>query len=200
MPKVGSIYPYTVEEYKPGLHPSTFIIEGTKDSKFPTIFEVKDAHYYIQTDNNISQKIPVLANDLAKSIVNDFISGCMGTATDANPGIFIYNSEEDLPKAITSQNKWFKRLIEMADNDWSITHRPGGINRIQRYAAKVLGVEREWTTEASDNPKFCPACTRPVSSGAVVCMNCQCILDAREYAKLQFVGQSDKPEPLGAEG
>ena len=82
MAKIGSIYPFTVEEYKPGMHPSTFIIEGTKDNKSPTVLEVEDAHYYIQTDNNIAQKIPVLSTDLAKSIVNDFISGCLGTSTE----------------------------------------------------------------------------------------------------------------------
>ena len=81
----------------------------------------------------------------------------------------------------------------MADNDWAIAGRPGSINRIQRYAAEALGVKREWITETSDNPKFCPACTRPTTVGAVVCMNCQCILDPTAYAKLQFVGQQATP-------
>ena len=189
MPSIGSIYPYTVEEYKPGLHPSTFVIEGTLDDKSPTVLEVEDAHYYFQTDNNIAQKVPVLARDLANSIVKDFISGCLGATHIAYPGIFIYSEEGDVVEARTAQNKWFKILVEKADNDWAIAARPGSINRIQRYAAKALGVEREWIMNASDNPKFCPACTKSITVGAVVCMNCQCILDPTAYAKLNFVGQ-----------
>ena len=192
MINIGSIYPFTVEEYKPGLYPSTYKIKGTKDNKSPTILEVKDAHYYIQTDNNISQKIPVSANDLAKSIVTDFITGCLGISHEAYPGIFIFNNDKDTDKARDAQNKWFKVLIEKADADWGIAARPGSINKIQRYAAKALGVEREWTVEASDTPKFCPACTKSVTIGAVVCMNCQCILDPVAYAKLSFVGQGTK--------
>ena len=195
MARIGSIYPYTVEEYKPGLHPSTFSIEGTMDDKTPTILEVEDAHYYFHTDNDIAQKVPVPAKDLVKSIVNDFIVGCLGATQMAYPGIFVFDKAEDVDIARSAQNKWFKILIEKADTDWAIAARPGSINRIQRHAAKALGVEREWTVEASDNPKFCPACTRSVTPGAVVCMNCQCILDANLYAKLAFVGQ---PSAVGA--
>lgn len=187
MSQVASIYPFTVNEFKPGIHPPNYIIEGTRDEDKPTILDVKDAHYYIYTDNDVAQKVPVVADELANAIVNDFISGCFGIGTDARPGIFVVNDiEKDLPVAKEKQRNWFVRLVELADNDWAATNRPGSINKIQRYAAKALGVDREWTGNIDAVPQFCPACTKPVTIGAAICMNCRCIIDKEKFATLQF--------------
>ena len=188
MVKVGSIYPYSVTEHKPGLFPSLYHLEGTKDDKHPTVLEVNDAHYWLVPDNGIPLKIPVPASELANSLVNDFISGCFGAFEGTYPGIYIIgdDAKSDLAKTQRAQNRWFKRLIEMADNDWALSNKPGSINRIQRHAARALGVEREWMMEASDTPKFCPACTRSVPALAVVCMNCQCVLDPDRFKTMQF--------------
>ena len=188
MVRVGFIYPYSVSEFKPGLFPSLYLLKGVEDDKHPFILEVEDAHYWLVPENGIPLKVPVPAEKLAKSIVNDFIAGCLGSFEGAYPGIYVIKGDgkADLAEAQQAQNKWFKRLVEMADNDWALANKPGSINRIQRHAAKTLGVEREWMMEASDAPKFCPACTRPVPTLAAVCMNCQCILDPERYKNLQF--------------
>ena len=190
---IASIYPYQIVEHKPGLDPSTYTIEGTDNEDEPTFLEVHDVHYYVFVNRDVgSHKVGVPADVLAKSLVNDFRVGCLGVTPTAYPGIFVLENPEgqeldnSLTKAQQAQHDWFKVLVHMADNDWSKYQRPGAINRLQRHAAKALGLDREWSMDISATPTFCPACTKVVDARAVVCMHCNCVLNPEVYKTLTF--------------
>lgn len=188
----------------PTVLPSTIgPIKGVEDPyNYFNILHVEDAITYIYLDadrGHMAQKIT--SEEVAKACVDDFMSSMVYADTEIFPGLFWLPGEyskaqvekdfaEKLKQARLTQDKWFTRLVETADDEWARAKHHRSIAPVQRLAAQCLGLEREWIVQSKPASTVtfakCPACMSMIDSEAIVCMNCRCVVKPAEYSKLQF--------------
>jgi hypothetical protein len=204
---VISILPYPLVEHKPGLVPSTFSIPYTPPGDF-TLFNVERCVHTVYLDDNRPRLIvPDPSDVVANSIVNDHKSAMVCYEHGiAEPGLgwvwgeylnnpdgkkaFAAANAEMLRDITAKQVEWYKRLLQMADDDWSMYHRHKFITGLQRTAAEVLGqTDRPWMVdhkieEALSKCKFCFSQVHP---DACLCPTCHGILDMERY-KAEYLG------------
>jgi hypothetical protein len=86
------------------------------------------------------------------------------------------------------QIEWFKRLIADADDYWNRYRARRAISDLQRIAARLLNLDREWNLdmEVSDALSRCKFCREQVHPEAIICGHCQGILNMEKY-KAGFV-------------
>ena len=195
---IVSVFPFSFTESKPGLNPREFTIAGAVQGDF-TILNIADGRFpvYLDADRG-SIWVTVPAAELAKSIVDDYCYTHLASNTEAHPGVFYLEGKltkadvlgkysDKLASIKNKQNLWMAALIKLADDDWGKYHRHDVITDIQRYAAKISGLTREWSMDFKpENLKPCVACTTLVSSAAIICPNCRVILDAKKFAELKL--------------
>jgi len=197
-----SIVPFLINEFKPGIYPGRFTIQPCIDANKPEILHVGTSVYFIPQFNGDDELpahvVKTPSHDIAKSIVNDYLSAQMDTNPECQPGIAWLDGKlaivdittkhrnllQDLKKY---QINWFGKLVQRADNDWNRYKRHTVVSDVQRFAAKALSLERDWLTpESHEIPVKCPSCLTNCDRAAVVCANCRCILDQERYKKLTF--------------
>lgn len=157
---------------------------------------------------------PVLAFDLAKSIVDDYRKSATYIAPDHFPGIFAVQEKPDFvtvakhdvtyvkfnkqvsefvnkfPRELTlaknQQYNWFKKLVQVGDQSFAKNSNYAEISTLQRYASKVLNLERPWNKEIKpEDFRKCPFCASFVEPEAVICVSCHNIVDAEKYNALK---------------
>jgi hypothetical protein len=148
---------------------------------------------------NFNMIIP--GEELAKSLVNDYIRAQLVYSEDAHPALFWVPGEEkdgnivitkynkQLEESRVKQNNWFKKLIELADDEWAKNHQHKTITDIQRFACRSLGLteSKEWYTSPDPVEMIkCPACMTMIEKAAVVCRNCKHILNKSKAKELGF--------------
>ena len=198
---IVSIVPFEVNEEKPGLIPGRFHIAAS-DGVEPILLHIQNAMHYVYLDENrgsLPARDP--SDEVAKSIVNDFVQAQLGISETAFPGIFwvpgALTLEEiksqysvELIKARSAQRAWMNNICRMADDDWNRYHKHSVISDFQRKSAEILGWsadEHEWmNTSLTINPEKCPNCQIALAKGTVLCPSCRCVLDLEKYKKLQF--------------
>lgn len=198
------MFPLEIVERKPGVIPSEFVVAAGSSSK-PSLTHIEPGRFTVYMDSDRgSFPVPVAAETLAQSIVHDFCVTQLAFSDEAGPGLIAFGellTEKDLalPKYAkvlselkARQDRWFKMLVAMGDDDWSRHRRHGTISSLQRMAAKELNLEREWLF-LSDTPEqdvsavtLCPACKALVAPGASVCQTCRCVMNKAEADKFQF--------------
>jgi hypothetical protein len=198
---VVSIVPFPIVEAKPGLYPGYFRIHAAKADDFEFIVVERSVHHvYLDSDRG-SLTVQVPSDEVARSIAEDYARAQLAyTQGIAEPGIFWIPGEYTDKKAIVAiakdklaqvremQKNWFMRLVAIADDEWNKYHSHKSISDLQRFAAKSLGLDREWNIQgAVANTKFCPACKTPTNVGAIVCSNCRTIIDHKAYKEAGFV-------------
>jgi len=199
---VVSLVPYEVKDSKPGIIPGEYTVPPS-NGIIPALLIVKDANspLYRGSDMpNFNMIIP--GEEIARSLVNDYIRAQLVYAEDAHPALFwipgefrdgnvvITKFNPELEKSRTVQNNWFKKLVELADDEWSRNHQHKTITDIQRFACRSLGLteQKEWYTSPDPVQMIkCPACMTMVEKAAVVCRNCKHILDPAQAKKLGFI-------------
>lgn len=191
-----SLIPFEVNERKP-VYPGNFVIPPAKQGDFE-ILVIGNAHAfkYIDMDRG-HDKIIIDSEEVAKAIVNDYINSQLAIEKGEGivPGLFYILGEhskldvklhfsKEITKARENQLKWFNVLVRMADDVWENSRQHKAISGMQRYAAKYLNLERQWLVE----PKMtkCIACRVTVEDDAVICPNCNVVLDKEEFSKLEF--------------
>lgn len=202
---IVSLLPFELTENKPGVNPTEFVIRSRhKDYGFGLTTIPNDAFYLVNPDpladakdvRNIKVLIPSI--ELSQSIIADYINALLGVELpDIVPGLFAIKGNHsdhrfvktNFSKEITfytnAQNKWFIRLVEMADDVWSKSKSPVTISDIQREACKLLGYERDWINPLpSELQEKCPICKSAINPGALKCIACGFILNKLEYDKL----------------
>lgn len=201
---IVSIVPFPITEFKPGIYPGNFEIKGSKNN-IPEILVISDSIYHVEIDENRTITVKCPSEDIAKSIIEDYVISniAFDREEDAAPGIFwkagVYDLggvlgklKEDLDIAKERQQRWFKKLVEMADDDWEKTRQHRSISDIQRYAAKWMNLERPWIISTIINTApvvetvKCIACQSSISKEAIVCPQCRCILNMEKYKTIQF--------------
>jgi hypothetical protein len=195
---VVSLVPFDLHETKPGLFPGEYNIPAAKDNDFQ-VFHVGPAKYYIYLDSDRGSHEAFEPDyKVAEAIVNDFCLSQLATGPDAMPGMFcvegklskddvIIHHEAKLKSARITQNNWYKSLVKNADDDWSRYHQHKIISDLQRFAAKSLGLDREWLIITSDIIKRCGACRVVIDPEAIICSNCRAILDVEKAKQFGFV-------------
>ena len=198
---VVSLVPFDIREEKPGLIPNTFYIPAS-DMKTPQVLKVGTARHYVYLDQDRGQ-LPVRtpSMELANSIVSDYITAQQRIDADAQPALFwvpgaltpqqvLKEHEDEVLGALLKQSRWFVLVCQQADDDWAKYHRHTVVSEIQRKMAQLLGwnpEQHEWMApNVTAIGARCPACGTLAMMGAVVCAQCQCILDPEKYKTLQF--------------
>lgn len=195
---VVSLVPYPVKELKPNIIPGYFQIPRSKNG-VPSVLPIGDSIHWIDSPFPKQPPMKVTENSraIAKAIVNDFIESQLAIDGDAAPGLFwveghhdhnsvIKNFKGELEAANKRQNNWFIALIRLADDDWARFHQNKGISDIQRYAAKALGMDREWLSSTLDMATIpCPLCRTAISTEAIICASCGYIVNLEKYSVMK---------------
>jgi hypothetical protein len=194
---VVSFVPWTTPETKPGMIPGFYELPARVDKNTPGILVVTDAknNIYMGFDREPFPS-PVPADQLAKSLVDDAVTGYLEVDEDSRPGYFWLEGKftakeilEKFPKEVEEakrkQNKWFMKMIKVADDTWARFHQHRMITDIQRAAAFDLGLNgKEWAMKPEPISLIkCPACRTMIESDALVCSNCRAILKPEEAKK-----------------
>lgn len=195
---IVSIFPFTINEDKPGIIPRFYHIPACKDGDIE-LFHVEPGCMYIElVDRPEKLRVDVSAPTIAQSLVRDFVSSQLSYDEHSAPGMFILSGRytdkaqvkkefgKEIETARSKQNNWFRKLVYLADDDWSKYHQHRLISNLQRIAAKMLGLEREWLVEVTP-PKSCPACGSKLPNFDVaICSNCGCIIDETKAKAFKF--------------
>ena len=195
---VVSQLPFEVRTHMKSLKPGLFILPAAEKGTFSTLVikPCKSFMYIDEGRGNIAR--PHAADDVAYSLIDDHWRAQLGASTEARPGIFhvrgiptddqieeLYSDE--LAESLRKQNLWFKKLVELADDDWKKYEQFKMIADIQRHAARSLHLERAWLFVPEEEVKIkCPACTTIVSDQVAVCPQCKVIINQDKYESLKF--------------
>lgn len=205
-----SILPVLIDDSKPGLIPSQYIIPPVTNPKEDfEILNVFRARFPVYLDENRpALVVPAPSDTVAESIVRDFkVAQPYVEAGVAEPALFWvpgFKSKEtiatdlrkELQLARQLQNNWFGRLIEIADDDWNRYRMRRMISTMQRLALQILGEEREWGTVGASkmevNQVACKFCRGPVHPEAIVCTHCTGVLDVKRATEMGFLKAPEK--------
>lgn len=213
---VVSILPVPINEKKPGLNPGQFDMRPANDKDFQLLV-IERCHHPVYIDETRPRLIvPDPSDIVAESIVTDYKVAMVGfQAGECEPGLGWvpgeYNNDENGKKAFAIEHSelledlhrlqlgWFRRLLEIADDDWSRYKQHKFITPLQRIAAEALGqTNREWLLshrieEAMSKCKFCFTQVHPL---AIICHSCRGVLDPKRF-KEEFMGMGtiEKVEP-----
>jgi len=189
-----SICPFPIDEFKPGIIPSNFHVDAAKDGEVQVLnigTNVVSRMRVPVMGNTIDMSIPAMT--VARAIVEDRNTGQLYYSPEAKPGLFFvegtYSREEaklnfqkEIEEANRLQNNWFEHLVKLADDDWAKSKQHRYISDTQRYAARKLGLTKDWTFTATDAAdKRCAACYSPMHALAIICPTCK--TNQIEFAK-----------------
>lgn len=197
---IVSYLPYRVREVKPSVIPEEYIIPAS-DGKTPSVLVIKTAKTILYRGyDQPNTPIPVPDEELAEDIIKAFTTSQLGYSETTKPGLFwvpgeVYAKEVEtkfptqVAAAKASQNRWFLRLIQMADDDWAKYKQHKMITDIQRIAAKNLGMtSKEWLVMPEPTQMIkCPGCLSYIEEGTIKCKHCGAILDMKKAVELGLV-------------
>lgn len=187
---VVSIVPFEINTKKPGLIPGYFRIPASKNG-IPSLCHVPICIHFIYLDEDRGH-LPQENNPdkVAKAIVFDYINAQIATGPGAIPGITFLDGKltlkdvlgdkykEELDRIKVLQKGWFKRVAQMAKDDWTRYKQHAAISDIQRIVAIEEGLdpkENPWMDQTTDIVKNveCPACMEFIKRGAKICKHCR---------------------------
>jgi hypothetical protein len=151
--------------------------------------------------------VPDPSDIVATSIVNDHKTAMIGyIGGEAEPGLawvpgeftndedgkkaFTYSFPELIPELQEMQQRWFKNLVRLADDNWAKYRQHKFITDLERTAAASLSLtSREWLLDArvEEAMSKCKFCFTQVHPMACICPSCTGILDVERY-KREFLG------------
>jgi len=190
---VVSIYPKTIKDTKHTIFPGTFEIKVGSVQKPSLVLFGPSSWYRDMGDEMPCVEIPNNAVQVAASFVTDYCSGLLMYDKNAGPGLFfipgawtLKDIQEkfkiEFDRAVTRQNLWYKRLLELADHGWAVTNgSPKAISDLMRLAANELGqTSRDWmrTTLLEELIK-CVACGNLRNPLFPICGSCNRVIDTK---------------------
>ena len=204
---VCSIAPFQLREKKPGLYPGEFTIPACKDMfNDVEVLTIEECRFYVYLDlERGSFPVRASAEQVAVSIINDYINAQIAVDDGCYPGLFLVPgraSKRDvlggdlIEIARDVQLRWYEALVKLADDDWSRYHQHRVITDIERHAAKAMNLEREWLISAPDIQRtadqvICLVCRSKLEPETILCPQCNFIInpDAFEKIKDRFMGK-----------
>lgn len=203
---VVSIVPLEINETKVGLFPGNFHIDAYDEPlstplvrMIPRVLHVGSSKHFVYVgDSRPTVPVPNLPFDIAKSIVEDYVSSMIGVKSGAKPGLFALEEEvqseevakkfpKPLGQARELQLAWFRELLDLAYSDWMKFQRPNAISDLQKKVTILMGhTDAPWMIVSTEPPQTCPACQSLVNPKAVVCPTCRAILNEDGYKLHKF--------------
>lgn len=186
---VVSVFPFAINEDKPGVIPRYYHIPPVKQGDIE-ILKIGSTMMLIDlADRPEKLKVDVSPAIIATSLIRDFATSQLAYDSESAPGLFAVSGQgltkdkikkeypEEIERARQRQNNWFRKLVFLADDDWSKYHQHRLVSNLQRIAAKNLGLEREWLVDVAP-PKACPACGSSLPNANVaVCFRCGAVIN-----------------------
>jgi len=198
---VVSVFPFPINEDKPGIVPRFYHIDAAKDDDIETLVIGPGTMYIDLIDRSEKLKVDISPAVIAQSLLRDFLVAQYLYDEDAHPGLLAISGDMspveikkkfagEIETSRRKQNNWFRKLILQADDDWAKYRQHRMISELQRIAAKILKVEREWLVNVVP-PKSCPACGSSLPNpNVVVCFNCGYVLDETRAKNFKFVNKA----------
>lgn len=199
-----SVMPFQFRDSKPTVYPSYVEIPKVDlpYDKF-AIAVIPDAvtYVFLDADRGYMKRI-ILSDELAESLVEDFLGGIVYADFDVRPGFFWVPNEltekqvqeqcvDKLKDARKKQEDWFLRIVKIADDDWANSHHHRSISPLQKEAAAQLGLEREWVIQSNRQTEVefmkCPYCRILIDKESTVCSSCRNVINAKQFTELQKV-------------
>lgn len=222
-----SLAPFPLHIEMPGCIPASYDLPES-DTKNMKVLNIVDARsmFYIDADRGTLQ-LHRPADYIAGDIVRHYKSGSIFTVPPSAeypiggyPCIFFVEGRHDVASIVASfgdklaeerrsQDLWLTNLVKIADDLWQMNRQHRAISDIQRKAARILSLKREWAEKPDPASTVeCLFCTSLISRRAVVCPICGNTVDPTSLAllqeKLKTVVGGDlnlptpvKPAPLG---
>lgn len=195
---VVSLLPIAIHEDKPHMLPSTFHIPATDGKTGMAIIHVKEGIHYVPNpiidEGKPGSTIRQVTSpaEMARSICEDYNTAHIATDEDAMPGLYWLEGKmteaevrkyypKELARARFMQNNWFHNLCSMADADWNKNRNMLAVSDLQRAAAKVLGVQREWVNFKMTETTECPFCKMSIHPESIICSNCKQIVNKEKF-------------------
>lgn len=206
---VVSLLPFELRESKPGLNPQYFIIPPAKFGDIEVLVIKKATLSHRQPFDMPSIHVPEDLDRVAKSIVEDYVSAKLYTATDFNnparPGLFWLHGEfskqevkekfaDKIEEAEGQQRQWFLNVVKAVDDMWI---RTGKQHRVvlpeALVACKQLGIQREWYLTAESAMMPCKNCGTSINKFVATCPVCRVIIDEAKHSKFKFADGPKDP-------
>ena len=159
-----SLIPTMILERKPGMTPGAFFMPAAKENDFE-LLTIPDCKYFIYLDGDRGSIAAYKAGEeVAASIVRDYIDSKFSVAPEYHPGIgwvpgeyemqerdektglfgakgydkvrFKTEHQDVLDTLNKLQNLWFAEIVKIADDAWERHHAHRAISDEQRLAAK----------------------------------------------------------------
>lgn len=198
---VVSLLPYSLDEEKPHMLPSTFKVPAAKYGDI-AILHVEEGIHYIpnpvidEGKPGSSFKTITPPAEMARSIVEDYVGAMICLGEEAKPGLFWVEGrltrEEvlryyftEVKEAERMQINWFKRLIAMADADFTKNKNKMAVSDLQKIAARCLNYRAEWIDFTGELAKNCPYCTSIVAFDAIKCPSCNEVINRERYEAMK---------------
>lgn len=200
---VISMIHQTLREEKPGLIPNVFTIPAGSMEK-PSIKHIKPAMHYVYLDGDRgSLPIKDTSAEVARSIVEDYVTAQGYVSEGCYPGIFWipghWTIEEirenpELNQILTTtkiaHQRWMLKVTQAADDDFARYQKHNVVSDFQRKIAEIMQLPPEkhpWMNVANSlESETCPACGILTRPGLALCPGCKCILDEEKASKLTF--------------
>jgi len=198
-----SLFPLPVHEKKP-LIPAIYQVEASKEEMKPKILVISEGAFHVYLDEfRGMMTIRTPAITIAESVARDFLDGQYMLSDESKPALWSIPGEwtveelhadreqqERIEREHYLQLEWFRRLIFVADDEWSKFHQHRMITEVQRIAAGRLRLHREWALEFKpENIVDCPGCGSTINKKVAVCRDCGCVINSEIYKTLQFTGE-----------
>lgn len=198
-----SIVPFAIREYKPGLIPDTYYIPPASEEK-PQILHIGNARHNVYIDETRgSLSVRDGSDEVARSLVEDFINSQLEVGEGCYPGLFWIPGElsisevkvryqEEWNRIRLAHRQWLLAITKLADRDWKRYQNPMVVSDFQREAGRILGLkeaEHGWMGAQIEDARpmtECPACGMKINLGLAICPNCKVILDADKAKELTF--------------
>lgn len=207
---VVSLLPYLPpKEQKPHIIPSVFQIPAADPEYGFGLLYVGEGLHFIPNvfDEKNNHRVITSPAEMARSIVEDFVSGQLGLEEGAAPGLFwlegqytekeiIRDFAEELAEAKQKQTRWFKNLVFMADADWVRSKNILAVSDLQRHAAKALGVTKEWVDMKAVETAKCKWCSTAVQPDTIKCPNCHEVVNEVLYKEMKIAQNKLIGEPF----
>jgi hypothetical protein len=202
---VFSIVPTPINEFKPGIYPGWFKLVACLDDSKPErlLIDRPSQHAMHIGGKKDPVMIPTATYVLAKAVVDDYMATQIWTTPNAKPGLtwiqgnvsveeFKTKYKEEYERIKNSQKNWFYNVVKQTDIYWVQTKKNiKVVSDIARYAAKFLGLDKEWIKDDTVSMEFvnCPACMAKVDPRLAICNVCfKAIINKRAHDDLKLQG------------
>lgn len=202
---IVSVCPFRISEHKAMLTPCTYTIPAVEEDVC-SVLQIGDAFHMVILDvDRPPLRMTAPADEVARSVINDYAVAQIGYAVDRGPGLFyleghLFPAEierlhpRELKESHARQDRWFRTLILQADDEWMKFHQHRMITDTQRTAARYMKLKRDWTDPIPQAGSVveCPVCTSQVPARALMCANCRAAMPGKEEELKRFTFL-DKP-------